>query len=291
VYVNASPRLIIFVSVIIVATIAYFFLSAPSSFDIRKLKLLKADPVNGEYVYRVAGCSGCHLGEGKSKKNYLAGGQRFETNFGTFVAPNISNSKIYGIGNWNFKSFYGAVKFGQSPEGMHYFPAFPYTTYIKMTDQDVLDLWSFWKTLPSVDVPSKKHELNFPFNIRLNIGIWKRLYLSNKFVDATPDRATYIVEALGHCAECHTPRGIFGGLKESKWMLGAENPSGEGKIPPIHPSGLRWNKKEIVEYLSSGFTPDFDVAGGKMASIIEQTSKLTSYDLDLIADYLLRLQN
>jgi len=273
------------------AVIVYFFLSSPSSVDISDLKLSTADPVNGKYVYWAAGCNGCHLAEGKPKKYYLAGGQKFQTNYGTFIAPNISNSKTYGIGKWDFKSFYGAVKFGQSPDGEHYFPAFPYTTYSKMTDQDVLDLWSFWKTLPSADVPSKKHELNFPFNIRLNIGIWKRIYLSNKFVDINTDRSTYIVEALGHCAECHTSRDVIGGLKKSKWMSGAENPSGKGRIPSIHPKDLRWNKKEIVEYLSSGFTPDFDVAGGKMASIIENTSKLKSSDLNLIADYLLRQKN
>ena len=105
------------------AVIVYFFLSSPSSVDISDLKLSTADPVNGKYVYWAAGCNGCHLAEGKPKKYYLAGGQKFQTNYGTFIAPNISNSKTYGIGKWDFKSFYGAVKFGQSPDGEHYFPS------------------------------------------------------------------------------------------------------------------------------------------------------------------------
>ena len=290
-YVNASLKPILIGSCLTVIAIAYFFLSAPKSVDMNELKFLRADPVNGKYVYWAAGCSGCHLAEGKSDKYYLTGGQKFETNFGTFIAPNISNSKTYGIGKWDFKSFYSAVKFGQSPEGSHYFPAFPYTTYTKMTDQDILDLWDFWKTLPSAEVPNKAHKLKFPFNVRRNIGIWKKIYLTNKFVDPTMDRSTYIVEALGHCAECHTSRDLLGGLNKSKWMSGAQNPSGKGKIPGIHPIELGWSKEEIVEYLSSGFTPDYDVAGGKMSSVIEHTSKLKSSDLNLIADYLLRIKN
>jgi mono/diheme cytochrome c family protein len=105
------------------------------------------------------------------------------------------------------------------------------------------------------------------------------------------DRATYLVEALGHCAQCHTPRNILGGLKTDAWLKGGKNPSGKGKIPSIHPSDLKWNKEEIVEYLSSGFTPDYDVAGGKMASVVENTSRLSESDRIYIAEYLLRLND
>ena len=271
------------------ALIFYINITASKSFSVDGLVLNEADPNNGSYVYLAAGCNSCHVSEEDPKKGYLAGGQKFETNFGTFVAPNISNSKLYGIGNWDFEDFYGAVKLGQNPEGNHYFPAFPFTSYSRMTDQDIADLWSFWQTLPSVDIPSGEHEISFPFNIRRNLGIWKTLYLQDSFMDEKNDRATYLVEALGHCAECHTPRDAIGGLKSSQWMHGAKNPSGKGTVPSIHPKDLGWSREEIVEYLSSGFTPNFDVVGGAMASVIENTSKLELSDRILISDYLLRL--
>jgi mono/diheme cytochrome c family protein len=235
------------------------------------------------------GCSNCHVAEGETEKKRLAGGQKFKTNFGVFIAPNISNSREYGIGGWKFDDFYTAIKFGQSPEGLHYFPAFPYVAYSKIRDQDIADLWSFWKTLPSIETPNVEHEIKFPFNIRRNIGIWKLLYMPKNFVDPINDRATYLVEALSHCAECHTPRSVMGGLNKSQWMRGAVNPSGQGLIPSIHPSDLGWSEADIIEYLSSGFKPDFDVASGKMVAVIENTSKLSLSDRALIADYLMRI--
>lgn len=271
------------------ALIFYINITASKSFSVDRLVLNEADSKNGSYVYLAAGCNSCHVSEADPKKDYLAGGQKFETNFGTFVAPNISNSKLYGIGNWDFEDFYGAVKLGRNPDGNHYFPAFPFTSYSRMTDQDIADLWSFWQTLPSVDLPSGKHEVSFPFNIRRNLGIWKTLYMHDSFMDEKNDRATYLVEALGHCAECHTPRDAMGGLKSSQWMHGAKNPGGKGTVPSIHPKDLDWSREEIVEYLSSGFTPNFDVVGGAMASVIENTSKLELSDRILISDYLLRL--
>ena len=95
-----------------------------------------------------------------------------------------------------------------------------------------------------------------------------------------------MVEALGHCAECHTPRDVFGASIRSQWMKGAKNPSGKGRIPSIHPNDLKWTVEEISEYLLSGMTPDFDVAGGKMAAVIDNTAKLTTEDRNLIAKYL-----
>jgi len=271
------------------AIIFYINITAPKPFRVDKSLLDDADPKRGSYVYLAAGCNSCHIPVGSTKKDHLAGGQKFETNFGTFVAPNISNSVLHGIGTWDFQDFYGAVKFGQNPQGSHYFPAFPFTSYSRMTDQDIADLWRFWQTLPSVDIPSGEHEISFPFNIRRNLGIWKTLYMQDNFIDGKNDRATYLVEALGHCAECHTPRDAMGGLKSSQWMHGAKNPSGKGMVPSIHPRDLGWSREEIVEYLSSGFTPNFDVVGGKMASVIENTSKLELSDRILISDYLLRL--
>lgn len=290
-----SPKLFIWAAFgfILLGSVAliYFFVTNPQKVEIDTAHLREANSDRGAYIFLATGCSNCHVAEGEMEKTRLAGGQKFKTDFGVFIAPNISNSREYGIGGWKFDDFYTAIKFGQSPEGRHYFPAFPYVAYSKIRDQDIADLWSFWKTLPSIETPNVEHDIKFPFNIRRNIGIWKLLYMPKNFVDPIDDRATYLVEALSHCAECHTPRSVMGGLNRSQWMRGAVNPSGQGLIPSIHSSDLGWSEADVIEYLSSGFTPDFDVASGKMVAVIENTSKLSLSDRALIADYLMRISN
>ena len=115
----------------------YLTVTAPKSLAVLDYSAETSDLSNGEYIFTAAGCSGCHIEEGSKDKYLLAGGQKFETAFGTFKAPNISNSVEFGIGAWEFKDFYNALKLGQSPDGEHYFPTFPYTAYSKMTDQDI----------------------------------------------------------------------------------------------------------------------------------------------------------
>ena len=160
----------------------YLFVSGPKSSDPIEYSAKNSDSNNGEYIYLAAGCSSCHVAEGSENKYLLAGGQKFETAFGTFRAPNISNSVEFGIGSWEFKDFYNALKLGQDPDGQHYFPAFPYTAYSKMKDQDIIDLWTFWKTLPSSETPNEDHDLPFFFDLRRNIGVWKSLYMTDEFV-------------------------------------------------------------------------------------------------------------
>ncbi len=108
-------------------------------------------------------------------------------------------------------------------------------------------------------------------------------------LDATYERGRYLVEALGHCAECHTSRNALGGLQAGQWMRGAANPSGDGRIPSIHPDDLDWSAQDIAIYLKSGFTPEFDTAGGEMVDVVENMAKLTDADREAIATYLVRL--
>ncbi|NCO87460.1 MAG: cytochrome c, partial [Rhodobacterales bacterium] len=130
-----------------------------------------------------------------------------------------------------------------------------------------------------------------PFNIRRAVGLWKVLFRSDAFVVTgalTPQQARgrYLAEALGHCGECHTPRNALGGLDRTRWLAGAPNPSGEGRIPDITPGRLQWTEAGIAEYLKSGFTPDFDTAGGEMAEVVRNTARLTDADRAAIAAYL-----
>lgn len=257
------------------------------------LAALDGDPANGESVFVASGCASCHAAPDAEAdaKLILAGGQRFESDFGTFIAPNISSHPEAGIGDWSLVDFASAVKRGVSPDGQHYYPAFPYASYVHMTDQDVVDLWAYWQTLPADATPSRQHEVGFPFNIRRSVGVWKQLYLTDDWVmteAASPEveRGRYLVEALDHCGECHTPRDALGGLDRSAWLAGAPNPTGRGTIPSLTPDDLTWDPIEIAYYLETGFTPEFDSAGGHMVAVIENFAKLPASDREAVAAYL-----
>ncbi len=257
---------------------------------------LTPDPVRGEQVFWAGGCASCHAdaearGEGKL---VLKGGQRFPSPFGTFVAPNISNDPEAGIGGWSALDLANAMLRGVSPAGRHYYPAFPYASYARASLQDVVDLRAFLAALPADPTPSAPHEVGFPFNIRLALGAWKFLYLDPSWVVAgnlSPEeaRGRYLAEALGHCGECHTPRTALGGMDRSRWLAGGPVPAGKGNFPNITPGKLDWSQADIVEYLTSGFTPEYDSAGGHMALVVENTAHLPAADRAAIAAYLKRV--
>ena len=250
---------------------------------------LTPDPAHGALVFAAMGCASCHAREG-GPQDVLSGGKAFASDFGTFHAPNISMDPDHGIGAWTDLQIASAVMQGVSADGAHLYPAFPYPAYHKADPQDVADLVAHLRTLPADPTPSVPHDLAFPFNIRATLGVWKALYLRDGWVVAdapTPEleRGRYLVEALGHCGECHTPRGALGGLDTAAWLSGAPNPSGDGRIPNITPGGLSWSAGDIAEYLSSGFTPDFDTAGGSMAEVVANTAQLPDSDRAAIAAY------
>ena len=283
--------LISIVVLIAVIAAAGLYVTRPKTVDPARFANLSGDVAAGERIYYAAGCGSCHAAPGSDDKLVLAGGKRFETPYGAFIAPNISMDTTQGIGAWSQLQFASAVLEGTSPEGSHYFPAFPYTTYTRMQDHDVADLWAFMQTLPASDVPSVPHEIGFPYNIRLGIGGWKLLYVTDAWALKSPEsdeieRGRYLVEAMGHCAECHTPRNAVGAHERDRWMAGAPNPSGKGRIPGLTPAQLDWSAGDIAYYLETGFTPDFDSAGGGMVDVIDNTSKLSSEDRAAMAAYL-----
>ncbi|WP_298290971.1 cytochrome c [uncultured Litoreibacter sp.] len=276
---------------------AFWFVTMPQSVSDGELTGLTADAAAGQQVFTAAGCASCHAASKAEAgdKLVLAGGQTFPSPFGTFTAPNISQDPDHGIGGWSASDLASAVIKGTSPDGQHYFPAFPYASYAKMTPQDAVNLHAYMQTLPADATPSQPHDIGFPFNIRRTLGGWKMLFVSESWVLDTDDpqlqRGRYLVEALGHCAECHTPRNALGGLQKDNWMQGAPDPSGKGRIPGVTPAILGWSQADIAEYLNSGFTPEFDTAGGHMVEVVENTAQLTQEDREAIAAYLMALPN
>ena len=265
--------------------------TAPTPLEPAVIAGLTGDADAGARIFAASGCASCHKAD---EVDGLAGGKAFVSDFGTFYAPNISSDTTHGIGAWSDYDLANAMLAGVSLDGAHYYPAFPYTSYNKMTPQDAVDLIAHLRTLPADATPSRDHDVGFPFNIRRSVGGWKFLFASNSWhidgdLEAPLDQGRYLVEALGHCAECHTPRNALGALDTSRWLRGAPNPSGDGTIPSIHPDDLGWSAGDIAIYLETGFTPDFDTAGGSMVDVIDNTAKLTDEDRLAIAAYLLAL--
>ena len=137
----------------------------------------------------------------------------------------------------------------------------------------------------------RPHEVGFPFNIRRSLGGWKLLFQSRDYVfegDLSPEvaRGRYIAESLSHCGECHTARNPLGGLRKTRWMGGAPNPSGKGTIPNVTPGELAWSEAEILAYLTTGFTPEFDMVGGHMSHVVDNMARLPEADVRAVASYL-----
>ena len=277
----------------VILIMAFWVITSVNILEFSSVENYQGSLKKGEYVFNASGCASCHSSPDttQEEKLVLTGGRAFPSPFGTFYAPNISMDKVNGIGAWSEKDFVNAVRHGVSPEGKHYYPSFPYTAYANMTDQDITDLWVYFKSIPESSKPSIDHDLPMYLRWRRPLAFWKLLNKREPIIelvssDVTVQRGAYLVETLGHCGECHTPRNFIGGLQYEYWLGGAKNPAGRGMIPNITSSKLNWNTEEIVEYLASGFTPDFDVAGGHMADVVENTSRLTEEDRLAIAEYL-----
>ena len=256
------------------------------------------DPARGEYVLAMGGCVACHTDE-KNGGAFLAGGRALATPFGTFYTSNITPDLDAGIGGWTMGAFVRAMREGLSPEGRHYYPAFPYPSYAKMTEQDLVDLKAFLDTVEPVSQTVQPHDLGFPFNLRQSLAGWKLLFFDGKPFQPDPSRSdswnrgAYLVSGPGHCGECHTPRNVLGGADESRYLAG--NPVGaEGKATPNitpHETGIaNWSAVDIAFALESGLTPDYDSFGAGMGEVVKDgTGKLTQADREAIAEYLLSL--
>jgi mono/diheme cytochrome c family protein len=286
------------------ALAAIWILTLPVVVPAAALPPHKSNLANGETMFNIGGCSSCHAvpndNPEKVDRTRLGGGLALKSPFGVFYAPNISSDARDGIGNWSEANFVTALWKGTSDHGTNLYPAFPYTSYRYMQLDDVRDLFAYLKTLPPVPGRSRRHELSFPFNERRLLGIWKLLFLGEgSFVpdpskSAQYNRGAYLVNGPGHCAECHSPRNVLGGIIESQRFAGGPSPDGSDWVPNITPVGLqrddeKWSEKDIASFLDGGMMPSGDFAGGAMADVIRSTSLLSPEDRAAIASYVAAL--
>jgi mono/diheme cytochrome c family protein len=289
------------VALLALGVAAAWWLTRPLTIAADELPEHTPDAAAGERIFWAGGCASCHASpvDGKRASGEdllrLGGGMELDTSFGVFRVPNISPDRADGIGAWSMLDFVNAVQRGVSPDGRHLYPAFPYTSYAKMATRDVMDLRAYLGTLAAVQGRVEPGTLHFPWSLRRGIGLWKRLYLKTEPVvhfDSPAEavlRGQALVEGAGHCGECHTPRDRFGGLILDRWLSGAPNLEGEGRVPNITPGGKEvshWSAADIAYYLESGFTPDFDTVGGSMVAVQEELAHLGDEDRAAIAAYL-----
>lgn len=241
----------------------------------------------GAYLYNAAGCASCHQEEGAAGPT---GGHRLESPFGgSFVVPNITPDKETGIGGWSGKDFLRALKHGRSPGGGFYYPAFPYRSYVNMTDEDVLTLAAYLMSQPAIRHEVPAHDLP-AWQFSWMMGGWNKLanILEGK-PPAVPDdpqvqRGAYLARALGHCGECHTPRNKLGMMKLAEEFKGSDIVQRN-----LTPAGLQeWAPDDFVGLLQIGMTASGDIVGGEMAKVIDHTSALTEEDQQAYAAFFLR---
>jgi mono/diheme cytochrome c family protein len=246
----------------------------------------------GELLFHIGGCTNCHTAK---NGELLAGGDAIASPYGDFYAPNITPDPETGIGGWTQAQFDRAMREGRDPEGRPLYPAFPYTSYTRMTDEDLAALKGYLDALPAVSRAARDHELWFPFNLRWGLYLWQWLFFApERFVpdparDAAWNRGAYLVLAPGHCGECHTPRTFYGVLEWDRPFAGAQ--LGQEKIPDITPNpqhGLgQWSAGDLGIFLKLGMTPDGDFVGSEMAKVVNNgTSKLPDGDIAAIVAYL-----
>jgi mono/diheme cytochrome c family protein len=246
----------------------------------------------GAYLANAGGCGSCHSEDGQPE---LSGGAGLESPFGTFYAPNITPDPDTGIGGWSEAQFIRAFREGVSPDGAHYYPAFPYTAYTGMTDADLKALKAYLDSVPPVKRENRDHELVWYASFRLPLMVWKARYLEegpfqpDANLSDELNRGAYLVRHLGHCAECHTPRDGLGGLDRTQDFAG--NPDGpeDDIVPNItpHAEGLPdWSADDIAFYLEIGMEPDGDFVSGSMGEVVENTAKLTGEDREAIGAYI-----
>lgn len=274
---------------------AFWLVTGPQRVAAAGDKALEApgDVELGRIVFHAGGCASCHATPNQPDRLRLGGGLEMKSPFGSFYAPNISMHPRDGIWRWTTADLANAMLRGVAPDGSHYYPAFPYTSYAGMKLDDVRHLMAFLRTLAPVEGRARDHDLPFPFNIRRALGVWKALFLDVTPViddparDASWNRGRYLTEALAHCAECHSPRNALGAIDESKRYAGGPDPEGKGFVPNITPRVLKdWTRGEWAQLLGMGITADGDYVGGSMGSVVKNMAELSKADLEAMADYL-----
>jgi mono/diheme cytochrome c family protein len=245
----------------------------------------------GRYLTTLGDCTACHTVPGKP---LFSGGVILDTPFGKLAGANITPDPVNGIGRWSFDDFQNAMSKGHGLDGKRLYGAMPFTAYTKVTREDNQAIWAYLKTVDASDNKVETNQLPFPFNVRTSLIGWNLINFKEGEFKANPqkseqwNRGAYLVEGLGHCGTCHTPKNLIGGDKNDQFLTGAnlQNWVAPNITSTGHDGLGAWNEDDIVNYLKTGANR-FDIASGPMAEEVEHSSQhWTDQDLMAVAVYL-----
>jgi mono/diheme cytochrome c family protein len=257
-----------------------------------------AEIARGKYVFGATGGCGCHTEPGKGKP-VNAGGRKIDAPFGTIYATNITPDRQTGIGTWSDEQIITATRLGRRPNGERILPVHPFMAFNGMAEGDLKALVAYLRTLPPVNRQNQPKRITVPLFESVFLPAWLAAFAVRETPPpAAPTgglaRGEYLVKAVAHCGECHTPRGMTQAVDNSRFLAG--NPKGpeNSEVPNITPdlqTGLKWSVEEIVDYLASGNKPNGDVVGGIMGEVIYGNiagyKDMTKADLTAIAHYIM----
>lgn len=244
----------------------------------------------GAHLAAIGDCAVCHTAPGGPA---YAGNRAVPTPFGTIYSTNITPAPGNGIGHWSEAAFNRAMRRGISRDGHHLYPAFPYPHYTKVDDGDLHALYAFIMTRSPVDVYTPPNELPFPLSQRWLMPVWNYFFLDSAPLRPDPaqsaawNRGRYLVEGLGHCGDCHTPRNLLGGEKSSQALAGGAAEGWRGPaLDAASPAPVPWDEPHLVAYLSQGWDSEHGAAAGPMQEVIGGLAGADAADLRAIAAYL-----
>jgi mono/diheme cytochrome c family protein len=278
----------------------FFVLTAARPSD-RLLPAHTPDVANGEMLFHAGGCMACHKPPfGADDSDLPTGRAAFSTPIGTMYPGNLTPDPDTGIGRWTAEEFVDAMTEGVSPDHRHYFPAFPYTSYRNMRDEDVLDLRAYLMSLPPVRSSQRDADVPMIGLARRIVGLWKRFAFRGRTFRPDPDRdavwnrGAYLVQGPGHCGECHTPRNALMILDDSRQLEGGPHPRGEGHVPSLRnliDRGRYADAADLTLALQFGETLGYDkLSSGGMAAVQMNLARLPEDDLRAISEYVVSLR-
>jgi mono/diheme cytochrome c family protein len=235
----------------------------------------------GKYVFAAAGGGcGCHTEKGKALTGLNAGGRRFDAPFGTVYSTNITPDRETGIGAWTDEQIIAAIRLGRRPNGERIIPVHPFMAFNGMAEEDLRALVAYLRAVPPISRANQPKKISVPLFESVFLPAWLAAFAVKETPPPTAPtsgvaRGEYLVRAVGHCGECHTPRGVTQAVDNSRFLAGNAKGPEDSVVPNITPdkdTGLTWSEEEIAEYLATGNMPSGDVAGSLMGEIIQGTS-------------------
>jgi mono/diheme cytochrome c family protein len=291
-----KQRRAVFWTVLTLLVIVVGYAALASRSTIHPIEAPKANAFDEAVVARganlaaIGNCGTCHTSTGGLM---FAGGRGVATQFGVIYSTNITPDSQTGIGQWSERAFVRAMREGVNREGDHLYPAFPYDHFTMISDEDLRALYAYFMTRDPVRASPLKNELPFPLNLREVMAAWKALFLHERRFrpdprrDATWNRGAYLVEAVGHCGACHTPRNAFGAEKKSRALSGGEVAGWNAyALDHSSPAPIGWDVNSLEFYLRRGWHGRHGIARGPMSEVTSSLGEVEESDVHAIATYI-----